>query len=62
MATQSSLLAWRISWTEEPGGPQLTGWQSVNQTEHAHRRTVSLRRLRKWRRHTDRAASTARAG
>ena len=22
MATQSSILAWRIPWTEEPGGPQ----------------------------------------
>ena len=23
MATQSSILAWRIPWTEEPGGTQL---------------------------------------
>ena len=23
MATHSSILAWRIPWTEEPGGPQL---------------------------------------
>ena len=23
MATHSSILAWRISWTEEPGGPQV---------------------------------------
>jgi len=22
MATHSSILAWRISWTEEPGGPE----------------------------------------
>ena len=22
MATHSSILAWRIPWTEEPGGPQ----------------------------------------
>ena len=22
MATHSSVLAWRIQWTEEPGGPQ----------------------------------------
>ena len=22
MATQSSIFAWRIPWTEEPGGPQ----------------------------------------
>ena len=29
MATHSSILAWRIPWTEEPGGPQSTGWQRV---------------------------------
>ena len=23
MATHPSILAWRISWTEEPGGPQF---------------------------------------
>ena len=27
MATHSSILAWRIPWTEEPGGLQYTGWQ-----------------------------------
>ena len=26
MATHSSILAWRIPWTEEPGGLQSTGW------------------------------------
>ena len=26
-ATQSSILAWRISWTEEPGGLQSMGLQ-----------------------------------
>ena len=25
MATHSSILAWRISWTEEPGGPLYMG-------------------------------------
>jgi len=25
MATHSSILAWRISWTEKPGGLQSTG-------------------------------------
>ena len=29
MATHSSILAWRIPWTEEPGGLQSTGWQTV---------------------------------
>ena len=25
VATHSSILAWRIPWTEEPGGPQTMG-------------------------------------
>ena len=29
MATHSSLLAWRIPWTEEPGGLQSMGPQRV---------------------------------
>ena len=29
MATQSSILAWRIPWTVEPGGLQSTGSQTV---------------------------------
>ena len=29
MATHSSTLAWRIPWTEEPGGLQSIGSQSV---------------------------------
>ena len=29
MATHSSILAWRIPWTEEPGGLQSTRLQSV---------------------------------
>ena len=29
MATQSSILAWKISWTQEPGGLQSTGSQRV---------------------------------
>ena len=27
MATHFSILAWRIPWTEEPGGLQFIGWQ-----------------------------------
>ena len=27
MATHSSILAWKITWTEEPGGLQSTGSQ-----------------------------------
>ena len=29
MATRSSILAWRIPWTEEPGRPQSMGLQRV---------------------------------
>ena len=33
MATHSSILAWRIPWTEEPGGLQSTGSQSRTRLE-----------------------------
>ena len=29
MATHSSILTWRIPWTEEPGGLQFTGSHTV---------------------------------
>ena len=29
MATHSSVLAWGMPWTEEPGGPQTVGSQSL---------------------------------
>ena len=29
MANHSSILAWRIPWTEEPGELQSMGWQRV---------------------------------
>ena len=38
MATHSSILAWEIQWTEEPGGLQSMGSQRVGHdrvTEHA---------------------------
>ena len=31
MATHSSVLAWRVLWTEEPGMLQFMGWQRVRQ-------------------------------
>ena len=40
MATRSSILAWRMPWTEEPGGPQSMGSQRVRHdwvTEHTQR-------------------------
>ena len=33
MAARSSILAWRISWTEDPGGLQSMGSQRVRMTE-----------------------------
>ena len=39
MATQSSIFAWRIPWTEEPGGPQSMEPQRVGhdfETEQVH--------------------------
>ena len=32
MATHSSILAWRIPWTEEPGGLQSMGSQELDMT------------------------------
>ena len=29
MAIHSSILAWRIPWTEDPGEQQFMGWQRV---------------------------------
>ena len=31
VATHSGILAWRIPWTEEPGGLQSTGSQIIGQ-------------------------------
>ena len=33
MATHSSILAWRIPWTEEPGGLQSMGLQELDTTQ-----------------------------
>ena len=33
MATHSSILAWRIPWTEKPGGLHSTGSQELDTTE-----------------------------
>ena len=44
MATHSSILAWRVPWTEEPGGLQSIGSQRVRHeaAEHARTRKVSV--------------------
>ena len=44
MATHSSILAWKIPWTEEPGGLQSMGSQRVKhnlETKHASTRELS---------------------
>ena len=33
MATHSSILAWGLLWTEEPGGLQSTGCKELDTTE-----------------------------
>ena len=33
MATHSSILAWRIPWTEEPGGPSPWGHKELGMTD-----------------------------
>ena len=50
MATHSSILAWRIPWTEEPGGLQSTGpqrvghnWERVSTHTHTHTLKLQLR-------------------
>ena len=29
IAIHSSILAWKVPWTEEPGGLQYMGWQGI---------------------------------
>ena len=51
MATHSSVLAWKIPWTEEPGGLQFMGLQEVDLTErlsvHTHRTLVCMLQFEK---------------
>ena len=49
MATHSSILAWKIPWTEEPGGLQSMGLQELDSTERLNRhayRCLICRELR----------------
>ena len=55
VAIHSSILAWRIPWTEEPGGPQSIGsrrvghnWSNLAHTHthtHTHRYTYTKKNL-----------------
>ena len=40
MATHSSILAWRIPWTEEPSGLQSMGSQESDMTEATEHKTL----------------------
>ena len=47
MATHSSILAWKIPWTEEPGGLQPMGLQRVGHSlvtkqQHRHIRHMEI--------------------
>ena len=39
MATHPGILAWKIPWTEEPGGLQSWGPKESDETEHTHTHT-----------------------
>ena len=41
MATRSSVLAWKIPWTEEPGRQQSTGRKESDTTERLHFTSVT---------------------
>ena len=45
LTTYSSTLAWRIPWTEEPGGLQSKGWQSRTRLKWLNMHTYTLCRL-----------------
>ena len=40
METHSSILAWKVPWTEEPGGLQSTGCKDLDMTEHTQLTTT----------------------
>ena len=46
MATQSSVLAWKIPWTEEPAGLQSVGSQKswTQLSTHTHTYTHTMRK------------------
>ena len=49
MATHSSILAWRIPWTEEPGGPQSVKSQRIRHNCGGRAGTAHTHQLRVWR-------------
>ena len=51
VATHSSSLAWRISWTEEPGGLQFMGSQRVGHDRATNTFNVYLEKEQNWKSH-----------
>ena len=45
MATHSSILAWRIPWTEEPGRLQAMGLQELDMTQQLNHHTLVSSKL-----------------
>ena len=45
MTIHSSVLAWEIPWTEEPGGLQSWGYKQLYTTEHIHIPIKTMLRL-----------------
>ena len=45
MAPHSSILAWRIPWTEEPGGLQFMGLKKVGQDSASEHQQLHNRAL-----------------
>ena len=45
MAAHSGILAWRIPWTEEPGGLQSLGLQESDMTDQLKQQTTKQSRV-----------------
>ena len=58
MATHSSIPAWKIPWTEEPGGPQATGPQRLSMTRKARPRAAEALTPSRKKQHTQPRAGT----
>ena len=46
MSTHSGILAWRISWTEEPGGISPWGFKESGTTENAHNTNIVTAKIK----------------
>ena len=48
MATLSSILSWKFTWTEEPGGLHPWGHKELDMTEHAQMHSLEKVLLNQW--------------